>query len=237
MSRSTSEPVERRSLGDLVYERLARELTEGRYACGDELNEVSLAGHFRVSRTPVRDALRRLAAEGLVVNTRNHRATVIEPSRREIEETYQVRQVLESAAARLAASRIAPARLVELRGLACTAVPPPGGTWGAPELKFDVELHRAIAEACGNARLRDEIERYGRLVRFVRSQVARDPAVLRDGHEQHLRLLESLEAHEPEAAAAAMEAHIAAALGSVLDGLAAGFRRPKVQAHDAGETT
>jgi DNA-binding GntR family transcriptional regulator len=237
MGRASSKPIVQRSLGDLVYERLARELTEGRYGCGDELNEVALAGHFRVSRTPVRDALRRLAAEGLVVNTRNHRATVIEPSRREIEETYQVRQVLESAAARLAASRISPSRIVELRALAGAAVPPPGGTWGAPELKFDVELHLAIAEACGNTRLREEIERYGRLVRFVRSQVARDPAVLRDGHEQHLRLLESLEAHDPEAAATAMEVHVAAALRSVLDGLAAGFTRPKATARDAGETT
>lgn len=236
MGRSSSKPIERRSLGDLVYEQLARELTEGRYGCGDELNEVALAGHYRVSRTPVRDALSRLAADGLVVNTPNHRATVIEPSRQEIEETYQVRQVLESAAARLAASRIAPSRLAELRALASAAVPPTGGIWGAPELKFDVELHRAVADACGNTRLREEIERYGRLVRFVRSQVARDPAVLRDGHEQHLRLLEALEAHDPEAAAAAMEAHIAAALGSVLDGLAAGFRRPK-EARDAGEAT
>ena len=100
-------------------------------------------------------------------------------------------------------------------------------------MKFDVELHRAVAEACGNARLRDEIERYGRLVRFVRSQVARDPAVLREGHEQHLRLLTALEARDPDAAAAAMEAHIAAALRSVLDGLAGGFTRPRT-ANDAG---
>jgi DNA-binding GntR family transcriptional regulator len=240
MDRVSAEPIEHRSLGDLVYERLARELIEGRYGCGEELNEVALAGHFRVSRTPVRDALRRLAAEGLVVNTRNHRATVIAPSRREIEETYQVRQVLESAAARLAAPRIAPLRIAELRSLSDAAVPPGGGTWGAPELKFDIELHRAVADACGNARLREEIERYGRLVRFVRSQVARDPAVLRDGHEQHLRLLAALEAHDPDAAAAAMEAHIAAALGSVLDGLAGGFTPPgratDRAASDAGET-
>jgi DNA-binding GntR family transcriptional regulator len=222
MSASPSRPIERQSLGDLVYERLARELIEGRYGCGEELNEVALAGHFQVSRTPVRDALRRLAAEGLVVNAPNRRATVISPSRLEIEETYQVRQVLESAAARLAAPRIGAPRLVELRSLADAAVPPPGGTWGPPELRFDVELHRAVADACGNTRLREEIDRYGRLVRFVRSQVARDPAVLRDGHEQHLRLLAALEARDPAAAAAAMEVHIAAALQSVLDGLAGG---------------
>src|SRR5204862_6428177 len=128
--------------------------------------------------------------------------------------------------------RIGALRLLELRSLADAAVPPPGETWGPAELRFDVELHCAVADACGNSRLREEIDRYGRLVRFVRSQVARDPAVLRDGHEQHLRLLEALEAGNPRAAAAAMEAHIAAALESVLDGLAGGLTQPK-----AGGTT
>jgi DNA-binding GntR family transcriptional regulator len=53
--------------------------------------------------------------------------------------------------------------------------------------------------------------------------VARDPAVLREGHDQHLRLLAALEARDAEAAAAAMDDHLAAALASVLDGLAGGF--------------
>lgn len=207
---------------------MVRELCEGSYSCGQELNEVALAEYFQVSRTPVRDALRRLAAERLVVNVRNRRATVIEPSRREIEETYQMRQILESAAARLAASRVPERRLAELRKLADAAVPPPGGIWGESELRFDVELHRAIADACGNALLREEIERYGRIVRFVRSQVARDPAVLQDGHDQHLKILAALEAGNAAAAAQAMEQHIAAALDSVLQGLANGFVNAKV---------
>ena len=222
-----SEPIDRPSLGDLVYERIVRELCEGRYNCGQELNEVALAEYYQVSRTPVRDALRRLAAERLVVNTRNRRATVICPSRREIEETYQVRLILETAAARMAASLIPNDRLTQLRQLAKEAVPSPGEAWGSAELRFDVELHRAVAESCGNARLREEIERYGRIVRFVRSQVARDPAVLQDGHEQHLRLLAALEARDAQSAAQAMEEHITSALRSVLAGLAEGFAVPK----------
>lgn len=226
MNKTRSMAIDRQSLGDLVYEQLIRELCEGRYGCGQELNEGALAEYFQVSRTPVRDALRRLAAERLVVNERNRRATVICPSRKEIEETYQVRQILESAAARLAAPQVPAQQLAELRKLAEAAVPPPGGTWGPPELRFDVELHRAVADVCGNSRLREEIERYGRIVRFVRSQVARDPAVLQEGHDQHLRVLAALEARDEAAAAVAMEDHIAAALRSVLDGLAGGFARP-----------
>jgi DNA-binding GntR family transcriptional regulator len=203
-----------------------RELCEGRYQCGQELNEVVLSAHYHVSRTPVRDALRRLAAERLVVNSRNRKTTVIRPTRREIEETYQVRSILESAAARLAASQMSNRRLSELRELAAKAIPAAGHTWGAPELRFDLELHRSISDACGNSLLRDEIERYGRIVRFVRSQVARNPEVLQVGHEQHQCILAALEKRNGAAAADAMEAHILAALESVLEGFS-GF--PPVQ--------
>ena len=220
------EPVDRQSLGDQVYQRLIRELCEGRYACGEELNEVALADHYKVSRTPVRDALQRLAAERLVVNVRNRRTTVIQPSRKEVEETYQVRQILESAAARQAAPHISQQQLTKLRKLADSAVPSPGQAWGKAELHFDLELHRTIAEACGNSRLREEIERYGRIVRFVRSQVARDSAVLQEGHEQHLRVLAALESRDGDAAARAMEEHISAAAQSVLSGLSDGFVKP-----------
>lgn len=225
-NRVLDKPVDRQSLGDQVYQRLIRELCDGRYACGEELNEVALADHYKVSRTPVRDALQRLAAERLVVNVRNRRTTVIHPSQKEVEETYQVRQILESAAARQAAPNISQQVLTKLRNLADAAIPASGQSWGKAELQFDVELHRAIAEACGNSRLREEIERYGRIVRFVRSQVARDPAVLQEGHEQHLRVLAALESRDEDAAAKAMEEHISAAAQSVLSGLSDGFVKP-----------
>ena len=59
------------SLGDRVYQQIVEALVSGQYAGGEELNEVNLAAQFQVSRTPVREALRRLAAEGLAVNQRN----------------------------------------------------------------------------------------------------------------------------------------------------------------------
>jgi DNA-binding GntR family transcriptional regulator len=212
-------PILRRSLGDEVYERLADELCGGMHGCGEELNEVALADRFQVSRTPVREALRRLSAEGLVVSTRNKRATVIRPSRREIEETYQVRQILEAAAARLAAARLADAELAELARLAERAVPRRGAAWGLPERTFDERLHRAVAEGCGNTRLRDEIVRYSKLVRFVRSRVARNPQRLEEGHHQHRRILAALAARDADAAEHQMAVHIADALASVLKDL------------------
>ena len=207
------------SLGDLVQQRIVEALISGQFKGGEELNEVSLAAQFRVSRTPVREALRRLAAEGLVVNQRNRQTTVVEMSRNDVIETYRVRQILEASAARLAASHIEDDRLRELRTLATMATPLVDHEWGSGELKFDDDLHRTVAESCGNRKLHGEILRYFNLVRFVRSRVARNPIRLAQGHAEHLRILSALESRDPHRAEAEMSAHIESALTFVLDDL------------------
>ncbi len=207
------------SLGDLVHQRIVEALVSGQFQGGEELNEVSLAAQFCVSRTPVREALRRLAAEGLVVNQRNRQATVVEMSRSDVVETYQVRQILEASAARLAAEHIDIDRLAELHSLATEATPRADGQWGSGERRFDEELHRAVAESCGNGKLLREILRYNNLVRFVRSRVARSPQRLAQGHAEHLRILAALDSRDPQLAEAEMSAHIASALQCVLEEL------------------
>ncbi len=214
------------SLGDRVYQQIVEALVSGQYAGGEELNEVNLAAQFHVSRTPVREALRRLAAEGLAVNQRNRQTTVVEISPSEVVETYQVRQILEAAAARLAATQISIARLAELKELAETATPRNDAEWGNGERKFDEELHRAVAESCGNTKLQREIQRYNNLVRFVRSRVARSPQHLANGHTEHLQILAALEHRDAATAEAAMSAHIASALQVVLEELPLLVRRP-----------
>ena len=207
------------SLGDLVHQRIVEALVSGQFQGGEELNEVSLATQFQVSRTPVREALRRLAAEGLVVNQRNRQATVVEMSRSDVTETYQVRQILEASAARFAATLIDDGRLRDLRLLATRATPHTADQWGNGERKFDEELHRLVAESCGNGKLLREIQRYNNLVRFVRSRVARSPQRLAQGHAEHLRILAALEDRDPQRAEAEMSAHIASALQCVLEDL------------------
>lgn len=207
------------SLSDQVHQRLVEALVSGQFGGGEELNEVNLAAQFRVSRTPVREALRRLASEGLVVNQRNRQTTVIEMSRQDVIETYQVRQILEASAARFAATQIGENRIQELQSLATAAAPAAEAEWGRGERRFDEELHRAIAEASGNGKLLGEIQRYHNLVRFVRSRVARSPQRLEQGHAEHLRILAALADHDAALAEAEMSAHIASALQFVLEDL------------------
>src|SRR5262249_1742816 len=147
------------SLSDSVYERLEGAILSGEFSCGDELNEVSLASRLRVSRTPVREALRRLAAEGLVLTSRHRRASGGCLSPKEAVEIYQVRQLLEVGAARLAAEHITAEQLRHLHAMAAASEPDPVKNWGKAAWQFDEALHSTIAQASGNERLRKEIAR------------------------------------------------------------------------------
>jgi DNA-binding GntR family transcriptional regulator len=103
---ATKPPVERLTPTTLVDEiayRLQRAILEGEYRFGTHLSQDEICARFGVSRTPVREALRKLQAQHLVVLTPNKGATVRIPSRSELEDTYTVRVELEGFAAQLAA--------------------------------------------------------------------------------------------------------------------------------------
>ena len=89
-------------------------VTQGRYAPGDWLREGTLADELGLSRTPVREALRVLAAEGVVELVHNRGARVVRWTVEDVEETYRLRALLEGEAAALAARRATPEQLAEL---------------------------------------------------------------------------------------------------------------------------
>lgn len=142
------------SLTDQVYRRLKRDIVHCQLAPGSEVSEARLVERYGASKTPVREALARLQFEGLV-KTMPRRGYQIAPIRlRDVNELFEMRIILESAAACLAVERATPEQLEELDVLAYT-----------PELKGDVDLedtinyrfHTRIAAASGNARLFGQI--------------------------------------------------------------------------------
>ena len=92
--------------GQDAYEALRSAILNGSIRPGERLGEVELSSQFGVSRTPIREALRRLTAEGLVVFQPNRGARVAEWSLSDLEDTYEIRARLESYGAALAAQRI-----------------------------------------------------------------------------------------------------------------------------------
>lgn len=213
----SSVPVIRQSLGEVVYDRLLSAILSGQLVGGNELSEVTIADQFGVSRTPVREALNRLAGDGLIENGRNRRAIVRTVTREMVVEIYQVRQCLESGAARLAAGRMNSAELARLDAISAAVRPDGIAIDQNQALAFDAELHGSIARHCGNRRLAEEVRRYTNFVPIFQRLAGRRDDRLLLAYEQHLTIIDALRAADAEQAAAAMTHHIQSALVVLLD--------------------
>ena len=110
-------PLLKVSLVDQVVDTLRERIAEGRIDPGQTIRIESLAREFGISRTPVREAISKLEAQGLVVRRTGYAATVFEPQRSEVLELYEMRIALEPLAARLALPNVTPELVRELESL------------------------------------------------------------------------------------------------------------------------
>src|SRR5690606_26172967 len=111
---SYSELASNATLSDQVYEMMADAIIRGEFAPGSRLVEMDLAERFSISRGPLREAMRRLAERGLIVRTARQGARVTKLSPEVLEEISTVRELLESAACRLAAENMSDAEIAQL---------------------------------------------------------------------------------------------------------------------------
>ncbi len=102
------------SLADQVFERLETDILSGKYQKGEVLTELKLTAELGVSRTPVREALRRLQAEHIIEEGARG-MVVMGISKQDLEDIFEIRSLLEGKAARLAAANITPDQLKELK--------------------------------------------------------------------------------------------------------------------------
>jgi DNA-binding GntR family transcriptional regulator len=142
-----------RPLRDVVYEHLKEAILVGRFVPGERLLEVELAEQMGVSGTPVREAMRRLEREGLVVLRPFRGAEVVRVPRERAEQLFQVREALESLAARLAASRVSPSDVALLRSIVEQAqVAAQNGDYPGVNT-LNRRFHAELARLSGNAPL------------------------------------------------------------------------------------
>ncbi len=203
-------------LGESVYRTLLDHILSGVLGSGVEVSEAGLAHELNVSRTPVREALRRLAKESLLEQLPNRKFQVARFNRDDLREIYELRQLLESAAAEQAATRLSKDQLAKLRRASdALEAAPRDGSWNARALEFDLLFHDTLAEASGNRRLQDQIARLRILVRaFCRITATREN--LEAAFREHQAVLRALEKRDPRAASKAMSDHVAARLNAVL---------------------
>lgn len=101
-------------LGNYIYDELLKNIREGRYTPGQHIRETVVANELGVSRTPVREALRRLHNDGTVVLTPRKGAVVAELDHQEVVELYMLRQEMEATAARFAAQHASDIEIVQI---------------------------------------------------------------------------------------------------------------------------
>jgi DNA-binding GntR family transcriptional regulator len=205
---SLPETAENGSLVESVYQTLLQGILSGHYPDQAVLSELALARELGVSRTPVHDALRQLAKDGLVTREQNCRARVAGITPDDVFEVFEMRKFLEGPAAELAAGRMDRRHLAPLRAAADALMADrQAKDWTLRWADFDEIFHQTIAEASGNRRLAQDISRY-RLLHKGFNQTSTDPVCLQSAMAEHLGILEALEKKDGSLSRERMVAHI-----------------------------
>ncbi len=201
------------TVAEEVYRHLRRELLSGELEPGQWLREQELAESLAVSRTPVREAVRQLAQEGLLVIEANRGVRVRGLSLSEAIATYEVRAQLESMAARLAAGTVGDAARSELQQQLRNMNAVEADDF-AEHIRADEEFHALVARLSGNPVLEEIIQRLGERVMRVKI-LTRDVNTSAIARAQHAGIVAAITEGEPERAAQAMSEHIRTNLGIV----------------------
>lgn len=194
---------------DLIAEQLEERIFAGIYLDGDRLDEVRLAEQFDVSRTPLREALQRLARSGLVELIPRRGAFVRQPGPVELMEMFEVMAEFEAVCGRLAAKRITDDALADLHDAndKCQAAVEAQGpdSYYAENERF----HQIIYRESGNEFLATETNNLHRRLQPYRRQQLRFRGRMAQSMSEHRAILDALEKGDSEAAAIALRDHVA----------------------------
>jgi len=197
------------SLRDQVLAELRTRIIDAQYRPGERLTEDRLAADFGVSRNPVREALRVVEAEGFIEIQPRRGAVVATPDERTMRDMFATRAVLEPLGARIAAERATSQELGALRRLLDDARDATNDGDFVRVAELNTALHHAVMQMSGNRWLVQFSTAMYRHVHWVFRLGASHRAV--HSWEEHVRLVEALEAHDPSAAEEAARDHVHAA--------------------------
>ncbi|MET0517856.1 MAG: GntR family transcriptional regulator [Burkholderiaceae bacterium] len=210
------------ALHDQVMARLRTLLVEGRIAPGAKLNERELCEQLHVSRTPLREAIKLLAAEGLVDLLPNRGAVAVKLTEADVMHSFEVLAALEGLSGELAAQRIGDAGINELRALhyemmACHARRDLSGYY-----RLNARIHGAINEAAGNPVLAQSYRAINARVQSLRFRTNQDEAKWTRALAEHQQMIDALAARDAPGLRAILIQHLLAKRDTVLALLRAG---------------
>ncbi len=198
------------TLSGLVQDEILRRIRTGELQAGMKLNEMDLAEHLRISRSPVREAFRALEEAGLVWLEKNRGVYIREISDTEAAELYEVRAGLDEMAGRRLAPVITDGELAELRGMLDRLEASSKEGELNDYFSLNIAFHDRLVELAGNATMlalyRQVINRMHLLRRRGFSLTGSSQA----SHDEHRKILEALASRDPDAVARTMREHVEA---------------------------
>ncbi|HUO45582.1 MAG TPA: GntR family transcriptional regulator [Acidimicrobiia bacterium] len=207
---STESVSARQTAHEFVRGVLRRAILNGELPGGTRLVQAELAAVLEVSTTPVREALRDLATEGLILFDPHRGAVVHELSGDELHEIYDIRMLLEPLAIRQAVSKVTEPLLEQLRRLHRKMLDEPHS---AEWVDYNRIFHMAVFEMAASPRLVGIIRSLqDASVMYIGASLKHVPGLREEANEDHARILEGLERRDTEAVVAAITKHLAVSL-------------------------
>lgn len=208
--------LEHHTLVQRIYHRVRALIESGVIQSGERLDERALAERMDVSRTPLREAVGKLAEEGLVEH-RPYKGNFVRTfTAKQVSDIYEVRKMLEGLAVRLAVPKLTDEDVTEVRAILDDIATALDHGDIAEYSAADQRFHDAMARLAGNEALREALGRLRGQVQIIRIIANRDPDVVDRTARERPRIVAVLEARDAEAAASLMEAHIEGVRGAVV---------------------
>lgn len=201
-------PIPRSGLHEQVTQRLRQMLVEGRIAPGSKLNERALAELLQVSRTPLREAIKMLAAEGLVELLPNRGAVAVSLNEADILNTFEVMAGLEAQSGELAAERITPQELAEIQAMHFEML----AAYTRRDLPsyygLNARIHSAINAAAKNPVLASVYNQVNARLQALRFRSNQDGEKWKRAVKDHEKMIEALARHDGNAMREVLLAHL-----------------------------
>jgi DNA-binding GntR family transcriptional regulator len=201
-------PIPRAALHVQVAQRLRQMLVEGRIAPGAKLNERELSESLNVSRTPLREAIKMLAAEGLVELLPNRGAAAVSLSEEDILHTFEVMAGLEAQAGELAAQRITEQELAEIQAMHFEMMAAYTRRDLSAYYGLNARIHSAINAAARNPVLAQVYSQVNARLQALRFRSNQDGEKWSNAMKDHEKMIEALAAHDSAAMREVLLTHL-----------------------------
>lgn len=203
-----------RSLADMATDRLRDDIVNGDIAMGAVLSESALAQTLGISKTPVREALARLRAEGLVTTRPQSGTFVFTPNPKEMRDICDLRTALEPMALTFAVKRNRPALAAALKTLCAEMAEARAEHDTRRYLQLDTAWHDALFEHSDNGYLAEAYRTIRAKMAVLRTHLGTDEAHMAKSFDEHCRMAEAVAAGQLDEALGMLEGHIARKEGS-----------------------